>query len=60
MPTLNSSCIRRVEYADGTLSITFRSGSTYRLRRVPERLYHGLVNASSPGRYFNKKLKGRF
>lgn len=60
MPTLNSSCIRRVEYSFGTLSITFQSGKTYTLRGVPERHYIGLVRASSAGKYFNSYLKGRY
>ena len=36
MSTLNSSCISRAEYSLGTLYLTFRSGSTYTLRGVPE------------------------
>jgi hypothetical protein len=60
MPTLNSSCIYRAEYQSGTLYLTFHSGSTYTLRGVPEHHYHGLLNASSAGWYFNSYLKGRY
>lgn len=60
MPSLNSSCISRVEYSLGSLYITFRSGSTYTLRGVPERHYIGLINAYSAGAYFNDNLKGRY
>jgi len=60
MPSLNSSCIARAEYDSGTLYLTFTSGRTYTLRGVPERLYFGLLAASSPGRYFNDYLKGRY
>lgn len=60
MPSLNSSCITRAEYESGTLYLTFRSGRTYTLRCVPERLYLGLLSASSPGQYFNDYLKGRY
>jgi len=40
--------------------LTFNGGRTYTLRGVPERLYLGLLAASSPGRYFNDYLKGRY
>lgn len=60
MPRLNSSCISRAEYDSGTLRITFTSGSTYTLRGVPERHYHGLLKAYSAGAYFNTYLKGRY
>ncbi len=60
MPTLNSSCIRSAEYSFGTLYLTFNSGRSYTLRGVPERLYLGLISSSSPGRYFNSYLKGRY
>jgi hypothetical protein len=45
---------------DWIIMITFNSGRTYTLRGVPERLYYGLLAASSPGRYFNDHLKGRY
>lgn len=60
MPSLNSSCIRWAEYEFGTLYLTFCGGRTYTLRGVPEHHYHGLINASSAGRYFNRYLKGRY
>jgi hypothetical protein len=62
MPALNSSCLTSVEYDfdSGTMSLGFRSGRTYTLHGVPEYHYHGLLNASSPGRYFNVYLKGRY
>lgn len=62
MPTVNSSCISRVEYnpATRTMRITFRTTGTYTLRGVPERHYNGILNASSAGRYFNTWLKGNY
>jgi hypothetical protein len=60
MPTLNSSCLTWVEYDSGTMYLRFRSGRSYTLRGVPEHHYHGLLNAASPGRYFNYYLKGRY
>jgi hypothetical protein len=60
MPSLNSSCIIWAEYEAGTLYLKFNSGRTYTLSNVPESLYIGLLSASSPGRYFNDYLKGRY
>lgn len=62
MTTLNSSAISSVDYDHTlrTLQITFRSGRTYTLRDVPRYHYHGLLNASSPGQYFNIYLRGRY
>lgn len=62
MPNLNSSVIDWIDYdpASRTLWITFLSGRTYALRKVPEAHYHGLLNAPSAGRYFNRYLRGRY
>jgi hypothetical protein len=62
MPALSSSCLSWVEYESftGTMYLSFRSGRSYTLRGVPEYHYYGLLNASSPGRYFNYYLKGRY
>jgi hypothetical protein len=40
--------------------LSFRSGRSYTLHGVPEYHYYGLLNSSSPGRYFNAFLKGRY
>jgi hypothetical protein len=60
MPALNSSCLASVEYDSGTMYLTFHSGRNYTLHGVPEYHYDGLLNASSPGWYFNTYLKGRY
>jgi hypothetical protein len=62
MPTLNSSAIAWIDYdpISRTLSVTFHSGRTYALRGVPEQHYRSLLNASSPGWYFNTYLRGRY
>ena len=60
MPSLSSSCISWVTYDAGTMQLTFRGGRSYTLRGVPVHHYHGLLNASSAGRYFNTYLKGRY
>ena len=58
MPSLNSSCLSWVDYDSGTMHLTFSSGRSYTLHGVPVHHYHGLLNASSPGWYFNTCLKG--
>jgi hypothetical protein len=60
MPALTSSCLSWVEYDSGTMWLTFCNGLEYTLQGVPERHYHGLLNASSAGWYFNRYLKGRY
>jgi hypothetical protein len=60
MPALSSSCLSWVEYDSGTMYLSFRSGRSYTLHGVPEYHYYGLLNSSSPGRYFNAFLKGRY
>ena len=62
MIALNSSCISAVDYDPLTrkMYLRFRSGRSYTLRDVPEYHFNGLLNASSPGSYFNDYLKGRY
>ena len=60
MPALNSSCLSWVEYDSGVMELTFRNGRRYTLHGVPVEHYYGLLNASSPGIYFNRNLKGRY
>jgi hypothetical protein len=62
MPTINSSPIAWIDYdpISCTLSVTFQSGRTYNLRRVPERHFHGLLRTTSPGWYFNTYLLGDY
>ena len=62
MPALNSASISWIEYDpySRTLQVTFRSGRMYTLRGVPEYHYLALLNASSPGAYFNENLRGRY
>jgi hypothetical protein len=48
------------EPSTGAMQLRFRNGRSYTLRGVPERHYYGLLNASSPGWYFNTYLKGRY
>ena len=60
MPALHSRCLSRAEFDSGTMHLTFRSGRSYTLHGVPVHHYHGLLDASSAGWYFNAYLKGRY
>ncbi|WP_313595263.1 KTSC domain-containing protein [Rhizobium sp. AN5] len=63
MPYLRSSAISRVEYNDATstMSIWFvESGGPYDYYRVPERVYLGIIKASSAGTYFNMHIRDRY
>ena len=59
---LNSSAILAVDYDDWshTLTIEFTSGGSYTFHGVPASVYQGLVNASSPGTYYNENIRGRY
>ena len=39
------------------LTVTFQNGRDYTFYDVPEDVYQGLVNAASPGQYFNAVIK---
>lgn len=63
MPYLNSSAIARAEYdpASKRLQIWFRGGAqAYDYFNVPESVYLGLINAASPGTYYDHMIKDRY
>ena len=62
MPTVRSSAILSVDYdpLHRELSITFRSGQTYKYSPVPPAVYQGLLNAPSIGSYYNENIKDRY
>ena len=57
-----SSVISRVSYDEDTQSMTiyFKSGRSYTIDNASPDIYDGLVEASSPGRYFNDVIKGNY
>ena len=59
---LVSSVINRVSYDEDSQSMTinFRSGRSYTIDNVPVDIYDGMVEAASPGRYFNDVIKGNY
>ena len=60
MILVNSTAIRAVGYDGYTLTVEFHSGRTYDHPGVPEAVFHGLINASSIGWYYNRYIRGRY
>jgi len=59
---LNSTTLARVSYQGGSamLELEFRDGSVYHYAEVPPALHQDLLQAESPGLYFNRWIRGRF
>ena len=59
MRSVESSTVSRVGYdpRSSSLFVQFTSGALYEYLRVPERVWRGLLRASSHGRYFNTHVK---
>ncbi len=57
---VESSNIESIGYdsRSQTLEIEFLNGSVYQYFDVPERIYNGLMNADSHGKYINANIKG--
>lgn len=60
MISVESSNLRSVGYENGTLYVSFHSGSTYSYDGVPQSVYENLLNAPSKGKYFNTNIKNRY
>lgn len=59
MPALDSSAMTYARYRPEKeeLDITFISGETYTYLAVPMGIYVGLVEADSPGSYYNEHIR---
>jgi KTSC domain len=58
---VQSSNLAAIDYDwSGTLTIAFHSGGVYEFYHVPQSEYHGLMSASSHGKYFHAHIKGRY
>jgi KTSC domain len=57
-----SSAVLSGEYDPATqeLVVTFAGGSSYTLTGVPPDEWKNFTEASSPGAYFNSRLRGRY
>lgn len=58
----SSSTIAEVEYNPDIeeLTVKFLSGFNYVYSKVPFKLYMGLINAGSVGKYFWKNIRDKF
>ena len=56
---LSSKTLANAVYDDlqETLQLDFRDGSRYVYSRVQPDLYHGLLTATSKGRFFNQNIR---
>lgn len=57
---VESSSIKAVGYAEGTLYIQFTSGSVYCYKDVPADMFVKLINADSVGHFFAAEIKPHF
>lgn len=59
---LSSGNLASAGYDDGsaTLEVEFKNSHVYQYFDVPRAVYEELTNASSPGNYLAKEIKGRY
>ena len=59
MVPVHSSNLESVGYdsENNLLYVRFRSGDCYVYHGVPERIYSGIINATSPGKFLNENVK---
>jgi hypothetical protein len=60
MIPVNSSVIRAIGWAGGSLTVLFHSGRSYDHPGVPYSVYREFLNASSKGAYYNRHIRGRY
>ena len=62
MQTMESSMIKRAGYLASSqiLDIEFHSGAVYRYYDIDDRVTAEFFTAGSPGRYYNKFIKGAY
>ena len=54
-----SEWIGVVCYENGSMNVQMQ-GSTYNFCNVPSNIFKGLVNATSPGTYYDQHIRGRY
>jgi hypothetical protein len=59
---VDSSSIAALSYdaESRVLGVQFRSGAAYRYREVPAAVFAEFLRADSKGRYFAKKVRGKY
>jgi hypothetical protein len=62
MPALKSTNLAAAEYdpETRTLTVGFQSGDTWEYYNVPQAVYDGLFQTSSPGGYFYRNIRNSF
>lgn len=55
-----SSNISDIDYAGGTLTVTFKSGHIWEYSGVPVEVWDEFRKAESVGSYFHKNIKGQY
>ena len=60
--TLRSTALSYAQYDEDTetLTVDFVNGRTYTHEGVPKNLYDQLVEAPSPGQFYNSFIRGAF
>ena len=58
--SVDSTAISAIGWADGVLTVEFRSGRIYDHPRVPYSVFEELMRASSKGAYYNTQIRGRY
>lgn len=57
---VESSNVKSVGYSNGVIEVEFKNGTVYRYYRAPKKRFKKMLDASSCGKFLNKKIKGRY
>lgn len=62
MISVRSSAISAIGYDPSSqrMKIKFKQGRTYDFCRVPQDIFDGFISASSKGRYYESRIRGRY
>lgn len=60
MIAVQSSVIRAIDWADGTLTVVFHSGRSYDHPGVPYSVFRDFLNACSKGAFYSREIRGRY
>ena len=60
MIPVTSSFIRAVGYDGSNLHVEFLDGRNYTHPKVPYYHFEGMLNAKSPGGYYNSFIRGKY
>lgn len=58
----NSSALSAAAYNSfsGVMELWFRNSGPYSFYGVPSSIFHGLINAESPGKYYSAHIRGNY